>query len=171
MASASPSSSHSVHVVPTLPEIGHPESYYARLVHKADRENSPHCREAAKVGQYITLGIDPYLSWEQKLRYFQHALRRHCQPPKIVSDPVWMFYQHMAQLVRQYCGQEALRLASQEDDRFAAATQLGGGATREEISQEAENFFASLTGFGEACPEHFNEEDWVQLKMIRNQWV
>jgi hypothetical protein len=156
--------------VPHLPEIGHPESYYAHLVHKADRENAPHCREAAKVGQYITLGIDPYLSWDQKLRYFRHALRRHCSPPKIVSDPVWMFYQNMAKLVRQYCGQEALRLASQEDDRFAAAIALGG-ATREEISQDAENFFATLTGFGDTCPEHFNEEDWVQLKMIRNQWV
>jgi hypothetical protein len=174
MAASSSSSSSSASASqlhpPTLPEIGHPESYYARLVHKADRENSPHAREAAKVGQYITLGIDPYLSWEQKLRYFQHALRRHCQPPKVVSDPVWMFYNTLADLVRQYCGAEALRLASAEDDRLAAAIQLGG-ATREEIAQDAENFFAALTGFGESCPEHFNEVDWAQLKMIRNQWV
>jgi hypothetical protein len=164
MASAS-----SIHL-PSMPEIGHPESYYARLVHRADRDNSPHAREAAKVGQYITLGIDPYLSWEQKVRYFRHALRRHCQPPKITSDPVWMFYQSLGHLVRQYSGQEALRLASQEDDRLASAMQLGG-ATRDEISREAEAFFASLTGFDDACPEHFSEEDWTQLKMIRNQWV
>jgi hypothetical protein len=171
MAGTSMASSSSTSLsTPTLPEIGHPESYYAKLVHKADQENSPHAREAAKVGQYITLGIDPYLSWDQKLRYFKHALRRHCQAPKIASDPVWMFYQSMAVLVRQYCGQEALRLASQEDDRLAAAIQLGG-ATREEIGQDAENFFASLTGFGDTCPEHFNEEDWAQLKMIRNQWI
>jgi hypothetical protein len=65
---------------------------------------------------------------------------------------------------------EALRIASQEDDRLAAAIQLGG-ATREEIGQDAETFFATLTGFGDRCPEHFNEEDWTQLKMIRNQWV
>jgi hypothetical protein len=156
--------------IPTLPEIGHPESYYAHLVHKADRENAMHSREAAKVGQYITLAIDPYLSWEQKLRYFRHALRRHCQPPKICSDPVWMFYQSLGGMVRQYAGQEALRLASAEDDRYAASISLGG-ATREEIAQEAESFFFNLTGFGDACPEHFNEEDWVQLKMIRNQWI
>jgi hypothetical protein len=163
------SSSSSI-MLPALPEIGHPESYYARLVHRADRDNSPHAREAAKVGQYITLAMDPYLSWDQKLRYFKHALRRHCQPPRITSDPVWLFYQSLAGMVRQYCGQEALRLASAEDDRLAASIQLGG-ATREEINQEAENFFADLTGFMDSCPEHFNEEDWVQLKMIRNQWV
>jgi hypothetical protein len=156
--------------LPHLPEIGHPESYYARLVHHADRDNSPHAREAAKVGQYITLGIDPYLSWDQKLRYFRHALRRHCQPPKITSDPVWMFYQTLADLVRQYCGQEALRLASAEDDRYAASLQLGG-ATREEIGQDAETFFGDLTGFGDSCPEHFHEEDWALLKIFLNQCV
>lgn len=157
--------------LPTLPEIGHPESYYARLIHRADRDNSPHAREAAKVGQYITLAMDPHLEWEQKLRYFKHALRRHCQPPNFASDPVWLFYQSLGELVRRYAGQEALRIASAEDDRFAAATQLGGGATREDISQDAEAFFASLTGFGEDCPEHFNQDDWAQLKMIRNQWI
>lgn len=157
--------------LPGLPEIGHPESYYARLVHKADRENSPHAREAAKVGQYVTLAIDPHLEWEQKLRYFKHTLRRHCQAPKIASDNVWLFYQQLSDLVRRYAGSEALRIASAEDDRLAAAVQLGGGSTREELTQDAENFFATLTGFGDECPEHFNEDDWVQLKMIRNQWV
>ena len=157
--------------LPGLPEIGHPETYYARLVHRADRDNSPHAREAAKVGQYVTLAIDPHLSWEQKLRYFKHTLRRHCQAPKIASDPVWLFYQSLSDLVRRYAGQEALRIASAEDDRLAAAVGLGGGATRDELSQDAENFFAELTGFGEECPEHFNEDDWSQLKMIRNQWV
>ena len=95
--------------LPSLPEIGHPESYYARLVHRADRDNSPHAREAAKVGQYVTLAIDPHLSWDQKLRYFKHTLRRHCQPPKIASDPVWIFYQSLSDLVRRYAGQRGRR--------------------------------------------------------------
>ena len=157
--------------LPTLPEIGHPESYYARLAHQAEQDHAVHSREAAKVGQYITLGIDPYLSWDQKLRYFQHAIKRHCQPAKTSSDPVWMFYNSLADLVRTYCGQEALRLASQEDDRYAAAIQLGGGSTRDEIMLDAQRFFGELVGFGEERPDHFNEMDWMQLKIIRNQWI
>ena len=116
--------------LPPLPEIGHPESYYARLVHKADRENSPHAREAAKVGQYVTLAIDPHLEWEQKLRYFKHTLRRHCQAPKIASDNVWLFYQSLSELVRRYAGSEALRLASAEQ-------QIMSGRPREAL-QNAE---------------------------------
>jgi len=40
--------------LPELPEIGHPESYYAERVHEADRLGNTHLREAHKVGQYTT---------------------------------------------------------------------------------------------------------------------
>ena len=42
-----------------------------------------------------------------------------------------MFYRSLADLVRQYAGQEALRLASVEDDLYAA--RLAMGQTREKI--------------------------------------
>ena len=41
--------------LPPLPEIGHPEAYYAKQVHLADRVSDRHAHEANKVGQYVTL--------------------------------------------------------------------------------------------------------------------
>ena len=152
---------------PPLPEIGHPEGYYARLAHKADKSGDRHLHEAAKVGQYVTLGMDPRLEWPEKLKYFNHALRRHCVPPPLPDDDVWMFYRSLADLVRRYAGQEALRLASTEDDLYAA--RLSMGQTRDKIENEAEEFFAKLVP--PECPDWLNEEDYAQLKLIRDQWI
>jgi hypothetical protein len=181
--------------LPEMPAIGQPEAVYAKMVHQAERQGDPHARAAAKVGQYITLALDPSRKWEDKLKYFRHALKRHCQPPPYPDDAVWMFYQKLANLVRQYCGQEALRIASQEDDLYAA--RLTMGQTRGKIEDDAEEFFTRLMGHyeesgidrsgesslvghilvdhgevhGDRCPEWFNEEDWAQLKLIRDQWI
>lgn len=153
--------------LPPLPEIGHPESYYAKLVHRADSVGNKHAHEAYKVGQYITLAIDPHLTWEEKLKYFQHALKRHCVPPPLPDDDVWVFYRGLADLVRQHAGQEALRMASTEDDLYAA--RLTMGQTREHIEDEAEEFFGRLVP--SECPDWLNEEDYNQLKLIRDQWI
>ena len=83
-----------------MPDIGHPESFYAKRCHDADRGGDHNSHEACKVGQYVTLAMDPQLSWEKKLKYFQHALKRHCAPPPYPDDDVWMFYQQLAELVR-----------------------------------------------------------------------
>jgi len=152
---------------PPMPEIGHPESYYAKLVKKADQSGSQHAHEAAKIGQYITLALDPNLTWEEKLRYFQHAMKRHCQPPPFPDDDVWMFYRELSELVRQYAGQEALRIASNEDDLYAARISMG--QEREKIEDEAEEFFARL--LPDHKPDWFNEQDWEQLRLIRDQWI
>jgi hypothetical protein len=154
---------------PPMPEIGKPESYYAHNVHQADRLGDVHAHEAHKVGQYVTLAMDPHLTWEEKLKYLKHALKRHCVPPPYPDDDVWMFYQQLADLVRQYAGQEALRLASVEDDLYAARVSMG--QSREKIEDEAEEFFGKLLGAGDSCPEWFNEPDWAQLKLIRDQWI
>src|SRR5574340_698393 len=90
--------------LPPLPVIGRPESYYAKLAHEAERTADVHAREAAKVGQYLTLALDPALAWEEKIKYFVHALRRHCQPPPFPDDEVWTFYRQLADLVRQHAG-------------------------------------------------------------------
>ena len=154
--------------LPALPEIGHPEAWYAKRVHQADAMGDMHAHEAYKVGQYITLGLDPHLEWEEKLKYFKHALKRHCQPPPLPDDTVWMFYRQLTDLVRQHAGQEALRIASAEDDRYA--TRVGIGQKREQIEDEAEVFFKRLIPTDE-CPNWFNEMDYDQLKLIRNQWI
>ena len=157
-------------VLPPMPEIGRPESYYAKLAHRADKAGDTHAHEVAKVGQYVSLGLDPHLSWDEKLKYFRHALKRHCMPPPFPDDEIWMFYRQLADVVRRVAGQEALRIASTEDDMYAARISMG--QAREKILDDADAFFSRLfaTG-GEQCPEWFNLEDWEQLILIRNQWV
>jgi hypothetical protein len=154
--------------LPNLPEIGHPESHYARKVHEAERRGDIHMREAFKVGQYVTLAMDPGLTWEQKLKYFSHALRRHCNPPPVPDEQTWVFYRDLAELVRGHCGSEALRLAVMEDDLYDKRMKLG--VSRERLEAEAEIFFARIIPH-ERCPDYFDEEDWKQLKMIRDQWI
>lgn len=154
--------------LPPLPEIGHPEAWYARRVQEADKAGDAHAHEAYKVGQYVTLGLDPHLEWEEKLKYFRHALKRHCTPPPFPDDAIWLFYRQLADLVRQYAGQEALKLASTEDDMYAA--RLAMGQTREQIEDEAEVFFKRLIPTDE-CPDWFTQSDYDQLKLIRNQWI
>jgi hypothetical protein len=149
--------------------VGRPESYYARLARDAEKAADTHAHEAAKAGQYITLALDPKLLWEEKLKYFRHALRRHCIPPPFPDEDVWVFYRQLADLVRQYAGQDALRLASTEDDMYAARLALG--QTRDKIEDEAEQFFGRIMGKGEECPDWFNEADWAQLKLLRDQWI
>ncbi len=157
----------STHSFPPLPEIGRPESWYAKRAHEADKRNNLEAHAAYKVGQYITLGLDPHLSWEEKLRYFRHALKRHCQPPPLPDDETWAFYSSLAALVREYAGREALRIASTEDDMYAAREAMG--QSLEEIENDAEIFFARL--IPPECPEWFDEEDYYQLKLIRDQWI
>ncbi|MDB5326769.1 MAG: hypothetical protein JWM57_2338, partial [Phycisphaerales bacterium] len=81
---------------PCMPEIGHPESYYARIAKHAEHHGNRHAREAAKVGQYVTLALDPALHWDQKVRYFKHAISRHCHPPDFSDDSCWKFYHDLA---------------------------------------------------------------------------
>jgi hypothetical protein len=155
--------------LPPMPPIGQPESFYARQVQFADKMADPHAHEAYKVGQYVTLATDPRLPWESKLKYFDHALRRHCIPPPLPDEDVWMFYRSLADLVRQYAGLEALKMASMRDDEFAQ--RAAAGERRENISEDAEEFFEKLMGLGMHKPSHFTDEDWNQLKLIRDQWV
>ena len=97
--------------------------------------------------------------------------KRHCVPPPVPDEPVWVFYRDMADLVRQYAGHEALRLASAEDDLFA--TRLALGAERDAVESDAETFFGQLIGMGssEKRPDWVSEDDWAQLKLIRDQWI
>jgi len=154
---------------PVMPEIGHPESYYAKLAKRAEKEGSHHLHESAKVGQYVTLAMDAALEWDQKLRYFRHALNRHCVPPPFADDRCWKFYRDLADVVRDVCGREAMRICSAEDDLYAARLEMG--QAREKIESEAEDFFQRLIGGYSDCPDWFSHEDWEQLRLIRDQWI
>jgi hypothetical protein len=155
--------------LPSLPQVGQPESYYADQVKRADQMGNHHAREAFKVGQYITLGLNRRLDWEKKLRYFNHALRAHCTPPTLTNDSVWMFYAQLADLVRQHAGAEALRLASIEDDYYAG--QLKAGVARPQIMAQAEVFFRKVLGDSDKKPDYLKQDDYEQLKILRNQWI
>jgi hypothetical protein len=155
--------------LPPIPEIGLPESHYAKLIHRADKGGDIHLREALKVAQYVTLAVDPHLAWEKKQRYFEHAIRRHCAPPPLASEPVWLFYMQLRDLVKVHAGQEALKMASKEDDSFANRVKLG--QTVGDIRMEAYLFFRRIMGEGDERPIMFSEDDWHQLRLIRAQWV
>jgi hypothetical protein len=157
------------HHFPPPPEIGLPESHYAKLAQRAERVGDIFARDAAKVGQYVTLALAANLDWPSKRRYFEHALRRHCLPPPLPDEEVWLFFQKLADLVRQYAGQEALRLASAEDDHFAYLQKAG--LPRSAISAKAEVFFNHLIGRDGNRPDCFTEEDWIQLKVVRAEWT
>ena len=159
------------HVFPSMPPIGQSESFYAKFAKQADAEGNMYAHEAAKVGQYITLALDPHLEWPAKQRYFEHALKRHCVPPPVPDEPVWIFYRDMADLVRQYAGLEALRLASKEDDLYA--TRLALGAERDAVESRCRNLFRTTDrhGSSEKRPDWVSEDDWAQLKLIRDQWI
>jgi hypothetical protein len=80
-----------------------------------------------------------------------------------------MFYWHLSELVHLHCGEIALRMASKKDDEFAR--RLASGEPREQIAEDAEPFFDKLLGLGRDKPDHFSDDDWQQLKLIRDQWV
>lgn len=154
--------------MPGIPVIGKADVYYGRLISQAEQQGDAHLRAAAKASRYITLGLNPHIPWAQKLRYFTHALSHHCTHPS--DDPaVKEYYARLADLVRQHCGAEALRLASAEDDMYAARAALG--QERATIEEDAEVFFGTVLGNADQCPAYFNDVDWQQLKLIRDQWI
>lgn len=166
--SAEPAFMSAPQTIPPLPELGHSESYYVRLAHRAERHADPLALHAAKVGQYITLAMDVKLTWEEKLRYLKHTLNKHCTPPRIADDSVWAFYKDLQKMVRDASGQEALRIACNEDDLYAQLAQ--SGKDRCEIEDRADVFFRRMICTDD-CAEWFHEDDFAQLKMIRDQWV
>jgi len=154
---------------PEMPPIGRAEPFYSNLVRKADSEGNVFAHEAAKVGQYINLGLDPALDWPAKVRYFNHALKRHCVAQNSSIARLLDFYEDLADLVRKHAGLEALRIASAEDDRYAR--RLSEGVHRASIKVEAQLFFSKMLPADDKRPDWFFEEDWQQLKLLSKQWI
>jgi hypothetical protein len=70
--------------------------------------------------------------------------------------------------VREYAGQDILKYASSQDDRYAA--RLRQGEPRVLIVRDAASFFHRLLP-SEHKPEFLNMEDFQQLKILRQQWL
>lgn len=154
---------------PPMPEIGKPDAFYLHAIEVAEQEGDVNKRSALKVGRYVTLALDPTISWENKKKYLLHALKHHCIAPTL-DEETQQFYAQLSDVIRQHAGAEALRIASQEDDMYAARAALG--QDRSAIEDDAEAFFLRLLGSNtDHCPEHFNDIDWQQLKLIRDQWI
>lgn len=155
--------------LPPLPEIGQDEHVYARQARLAHERGDRETRDAAKVGLYVTLALSPKMEWPEKLRHFQHALQKHCHITRPACHRIWDFYHQLAHLVRERCGQEALRLASREDDLYAARVAIG--APRSKVERDAKIFFHELIGDGRECPDWMLPDDFLMIRMIRDQWA
>jgi len=155
------------HPLPKLPEIGRHDAYYTEMLRRADCAGDKIAHESWKVGQYISMALDSRLDWEKKVRYFDHALRRHCAAPAHAEEKVQAFFRSLATLVRCHAGVEVLRIASRQDDDYAR--RLSAGEERRLIVRDAEIFF-SLIFLREDSPEWLDEEDVAQLKLIQAQW-
>ena len=155
--------------IPKIPQIGLDEHVYARMARKADEAGDRHAREAAKVGLYVTLALNPKMPWKEKLRHFEHAIQKHCHCEAKVDHRLWAFYHALCNVVREHCGNEALRLASEQDDRYAA--RLAMGQSKAEIRRDAIPFFESLTGREKGCPSYMREDEFSLIRMIRQQWT
>src|SRR5689334_6642474 len=101
--------------LPPIPELGKPESYYAARAKEARADGDVHGMHAFKVAQYITAAASEELSWEEKQRCYEHALRRHCEAPPLPADDVWLFYANLQQLVREHAAREAFRVVDRID--------------------------------------------------------
>lgn len=156
--------------VPPMPKIGLAEETYLHVAHRAERAGNPLVFEAAKVGQYVSLALrDPDAPWGTKLRYFRHALKRHCTPPENADPATKAWFERLANLVRSHAGTEALRLAAEVDEMYQARKSLGQDVER--IADDAEKFFDQIAPMIESCPPVYTEDDWAKLTAIRDRWI
>ena len=155
--------------LPPIPEIGHDEHVYAHQARLADECADRAARDAAKVGLYVTLALSRSMKWPDKLRHFQHALAKHCHINRPSCHRLWGFYHSLGHLVREHCGQEALRIASRQDDLYAA--RVATNVPRAKIAREAALFFHDLIGHGAECPDYLLTDEFLMIRMIRDQWL
>lgn len=156
--------------VPKMPKIGLPEKVYLNAAREAEARGDDLTFEAAKVGQYVSLALrDLDARWEKKLKYFRHALKRHCQPPEHADAVTKAWFEKLAAHVKSYAGNEALRLAAEQDECFETRRELG--QTADEIAEDAEPFFDMVCPHCDTCPPVYNESEWEQLKEYRDRWI
>ena len=156
--------------LPPMPKIGLPEETYLHVANKAQRNGEDLIFEAAKVGQYVSLALrDADGPWQEKVKLFRHALKRHCRPPEHADEMTKGWFKKLAHHVKGHFGAEALRLAGEQDDCFEARRSMGQSA--EEIADDAEKFFDAVCPHCDSCPPLYNEDEWKQLRIYRDRWI
>jgi hypothetical protein len=151
-----------------IPVIGHPEAFYVKHAKEAEAAGDKHARASHKVGQYVTSGLTVGMSWEEKLRRFNHALEKYCHPPSNADDSLKTFYGKLTDIVRRHAGQEAIRISRQRNDDWMARVKRG--EPRVTMEDEAEVFFFELLGHG-GCPDWCSKEAYNQIITWRDYWV
>jgi hypothetical protein len=151
-----------------LPVIGYPETYYAKHIKEADAAGDSLAHSAHKVGQYVTLALDPKRPWEEKAKYFRHVLKHHCLPSADADEETCAFYQKLGDLVCRHASSEARRLARQEHDGYVMRLEMG--VPRDTLVDEAEVFFPALLGHG-PCPEFLTQEAYKEISRLRDKWI
>ncbi len=156
--------------LPRMPKIGLDEKLYLRVAHEAAKKHDDLTLQAAKVGQYVTLGVrDPDMPWPEKLKCFRHALKRHCQAPDHADATTKQWYKALARHVRKYTGLEALRLSMEVDGLFEVRLEMG--QTADDVAEDAEAFFDGVCPNCGTCPPVYREEEWVKIREIRDRWI
>ncbi len=156
--------------LPGMPKVGLPEEMYLKVAKQASRHCNDLVHEAAKVGQYLTLATrNPDEPWPQKLKAFRHALKKHCIPPEHADELTKDWYKRLARHVRKHAGLEAVRLAEEVNERYEMRKSIG--QTDDAISDDAEEFFDGVCPNCETCPPLYRDEQWEQIKEIRDRWI
>jgi hypothetical protein len=151
-----------------LPVIGHPETWYTKHIEQAEAAGNPLARCSFKVGQYVTLALDPKRSWEEKVKYFRHCLKHHCTAREDADPETVAFCQKLRALVLRYASQEARRTAHQEHDGYSM--RLDMGVSRDTLAEEAEVFFPNVLGHG-PCPDYLTAEAFKEICALRDRWI
>src|SRR5688500_3123803 len=104
-----PHAPRDTHTIHPLPVIGHPEPWYEKHIKQAEQSQDPHARASHKVGLHVTRALSPTMPWEEKYRHCHHALKHYGQAPPGADASIRTFYGKLADVVRRYAGQEALK--------------------------------------------------------------
>jgi len=151
------------------PVIGHPDHWYKSHAEQAEAAGDMLARCAYKVGQYITLGLDPHRSWEEKAKYFRHCLKHHCIAASDATPDEIVFRQKLRAIVLRHAGQEGLNLARKAHADFKMRLEMG--ATRDVLAEDADDLFLMLLGNSGSHPEFFTPEVYEEIRSLRNRWV
>lgn len=151
-----------------LPVIGHPDAFYVKHIKQAEESGNVHERESHKVGRYVTLAMDPKMSWDEKVRHFRHALKHHCNAPPDATPDMMHFYGKLGDLVRRHAGQEAIRLVSRETESYRL--RLLKGTPRANLQVEALELRQRVFGDFDARPNWISEEAWTQIEKMLKDW-
>ena len=135
-------------------------------IQEAEESNNPLARDAAKVGvHHLGAGSGKMLGGQTAVFLAYAASPFQASPGRTHRDRLLHRLGTIGARLR--LGQEALRLASAQDDEYAV--RLGVGANREDIENEADQFFSMLVP--PSCPDWLKHEDYAQLVMLRDQWI